>query len=85
MSARFGFQRYVRRDPTAAALTAYRWSSGYATGGNAFDAFPQAWRDQMLAHAPARPSREMDQMVRPHPSRAAIRSITCPVTVIEAS
>ena len=27
--------------------------------------------------------REMDQMMRPYPSRAAIRSIACPVTVIE--
>jgi len=82
MAARFGFQRHVRRDATAAALTAYRWSSGYATGGNAFDAFPEVWQEQMLAHAPAT-VREMDQMIRPHPSRAAIRSITCPVTVIE--
>ncbi|MEK6250940.1 MAG: hypothetical protein AABM43_03175 [Actinomycetota bacterium] len=27
--------------------------------------------------------REMDQMMRPYPARAAIRSIACPVTVIE--
>jgi pimeloyl-ACP methyl ester carboxylesterase len=26
---------------------------------------------------------EMDQMIRPYPTRAAIRSIACPVTVIE--
>lgn len=82
MSARLGFQRYVRRDPTAAALTMYRWSGGYKTGGNGFDAFPEAWREQMLAHAPAT-LREMDQMMRPYPSRAAIRSIACPVMVIE--
>jgi len=35
-----------------------------------------------LAHAPAT-LREMDQMIRPHPTRAAIRSIACPVTLIE--
>ena len=60
----------------------YRWASGYKTGGNAFDALPEAWREQMLAHAPAT-LREMDQMIRPYPTRAAIRSIACPVTVIE--
>jgi hypothetical protein len=52
------------------------------TGGNAFDALPEAWRAQMLAHAPAT-LRKMDQMIRPYPTRAAIRSIACPVTVIE--
>jgi len=82
MSARLGFQRSVRRDPAAAVLTSYRWAGGYKTGGNAFDGFPDAWREQMLAHAPAT-LREMDQLVRPYPSRKAIRSIACPVTVIE--
>jgi pimeloyl-ACP methyl ester carboxylesterase len=82
MAARSAFQRYVRRDPASAALTMYRWASGYKTGGNAFDAFPEAWREQMLAHAPTT-LREMDQMRRPYPTRAAIRSIACPVTVIE--
>src|SRR4029077_243321 len=71
-----------RRDPASAALTMYRWAGGYKTGGNAFDALPGAWREQMLAHAPAT-LREMDQMIRPYPTRAAIRSIACPVTVIE--
>jgi pimeloyl-ACP methyl ester carboxylesterase len=82
MAVRSGFHRYGRRDPAAAALTMYRWASGYKTGGNAFDALPEAWREQMLAHAPAT-LREMDQMVRPYPTRAAIRSIACPVTIIE--
>jgi len=82
MSARSNFQRYVRRDPTAAALTLYRWASGYKTGGNTFDTLPEEWRAQMLAHARAT-LREMDQMIRPYPTRAAIRSIACPVTVIE--
>lgn len=36
----------------------------------------------MLVHAPAT-LREMDRLMRPYPSRAAIRSIACPVTVIE--
>jgi pimeloyl-ACP methyl ester carboxylesterase len=82
MTARSNFHRYVRRDPASAALTMYRWASGYKTGGNAFDALPAAWREQMLHHAPAT-LREMDQMIRPYPTRAAIRSIACPVTVIE--
>ena len=82
MSARLGFHRYVRRDPTAAVLANYRWAGGYKTGGNGFDTFPEEWREQMLAHAPAT-LREMDQLMRPYPSRAAIRSIACPVTVIE--
>ncbi len=82
MTAQSSFNRYVRRDPAAAALAMYRWASGYKTGGNAYDALPKAWREQMLAHAPAT-LREMDQMIRPYPTRAAIRSIACPVTVIE--
>ena len=82
MTARLGFHRYVRRDATAAVLTNYRWAGGYKTGGNGFDAFPEEWREQMLAHASAT-LREMDQLMRPYPSRAAIRSIACPVTVIE--
>ncbi len=82
MVARSSFHRYVRRDPIAAALTMYRWAGGYKTGGNAFDPLPEAWREQMLAHAPAT-LREMDQMIRPYPTRAAIRSIACPVTIIE--
>ena len=36
----------------------------------------------MLAHAPST-LREMDQMMRPYPSRAKIRSIKCPVSVVE--
>jgi pimeloyl-ACP methyl ester carboxylesterase len=82
MSARSSAQRYLRRDKTAAAQTMYRWASGYATGGNAFDAFPPAWQEQMRANA-ASTLREMDQLLRPYPSRAAVRSISCPVTIIE--
>jgi pimeloyl-ACP methyl ester carboxylesterase len=76
------FQRFVRRDPAAAAAAMYRWAGGYKTGGNAFDKFPPTWREQMLGHAPAA-LREMDQVRLPYPSRAAIRSIKCPVTIIE--
>jgi pimeloyl-ACP methyl ester carboxylesterase len=76
------FQRFVRRDPPAAAATMYRWAGGYRNGGNAFDNFPAAWREQMLSHAPAA-LREMDQVRRPYPSRADIRSINCPVTILE--
>jgi pimeloyl-ACP methyl ester carboxylesterase len=82
MAARSSFHRYVRRDPAAGALAMYRWASAYKTGGNAFDGLPEAWREQMLANASAT-LHEMDQMIRPYPTRAAIRSIACPVTVIE--
>ncbi len=82
MAARSAGHRYVRRDRATAAATMYRWASGYRTGGNAFDGFPQAWQQQMLAHASST-LREMDQMMRPYPSRATIRSIKCPVSVIE--
>ena len=82
MTVNVGFQRFVRRDPRAAAATMYRWAGGYKTGGNAFDKFPAAWREQMLGHAPVA-LREMVQVTRPYPSRAAIRSIRCPVTIIE--
>ena len=64
-----------------AAIT-YRWAGGYRTGGNAFDGFLEAWPQQMLAHARST-LREMDQMMRRYPSRMTIRSINCPVTVIE--
>ncbi len=82
MAVRSGFQRYVRRDAAAAALEMYRWASGYKTGGNAFDALPQAWREQMLAHAPAT-LREMDQMIRPYPGAGGDPFDCVPVTVIE--
>ena len=82
MAVRSAGNRYLRRDPAKAAATMYRWASGYRTGGNAFDGLPQAWRQQMLAH-PGSTLREMDQMMRPYPSRGRIRSIKCPVSVVE--
>ncbi len=84
MQLRSSIQRYLRRDAGAAAQTMYRWASGYTTGGNAFDGLPQAWQDQMTAHARST-LREMDQLLWPFPARSAIRSITCPVTVIVGS
>ena len=82
MQAQSWARRYLRRDTVAAAQTMYRWASSHTTGGNAYDRLPQEWRDQMTGHA-ASTVREMDQLILPYPSRAAIRSITCPVTVIE--
>lgn len=82
MTARSSFSRYVRRDRAAAAQAMYRWAGGYSTGGNAFDGFPLEWQQQMRGHADAT-LREMDQLLRPRPSRAAVRSIACPVTLIE--
>ena len=82
MQAKQTGRRYLRRDKEAAAQTMYRWSSGWKTGGNAFDGLPQDWQDRMVGSA-ASTLREMDQMLRPYPSRRTIRSITCPVTLIE--
>ena len=82
MQAKQSARRYVRRDKEAAAQTMYRWSSGWSTGGNAFDGIPQDWQDRMVGSA-ASTLREMDQMLRLYPSRKAISSITCPVTLIE--
>jgi pimeloyl-ACP methyl ester carboxylesterase len=82
MAARSAGHRYLRRDRAKAAATMYRWASGYETGGHAFDGLPDAWQQQMLAHARST-LREMDQMMRPYPSRATIRSIRCPVRLIE--
>lgn len=84
MQARSAAQRFLWRDAGAAATTMYRWASASRSGGNTFDALPQEWRDQMVRNGP-RTVREMDQLVRPYPSKAAIRSIGCPVTVIEGT
>lgn len=73
MTVRSGFHRYVRRAPASAALAMYQWASGYKTGGNAFDGLPEAWREQMLAHAPTT-LREMDQTIRPTLTRLERRS-----------
>jgi len=81
MSARFTAHR-ARRNQRAAAQTMYRWAGGYTTGGNAYDGYSAEWQEQMCAHA-ATTTREMDQLLRPYPSRKAIRSITCPVTMID--
>ncbi|MFL6090280.1 MAG: alpha/beta fold hydrolase [Aeromicrobium sp.] len=82
MQARSSFQRYLRRDSGSAAQTMYRWVSTSTRGGNTFDKIPQDWRDQMISNGPST-VREMNQLLRPYPSRANIRSITCPVTLIE--
>ena len=72
----------TRSFSAAAAQTMYRWSSGWARGGNTFDKLPQAWQDQMIGNG-ANTVREMDQLLRPYPTGSKIRSIACPVTVIE--
>lgn len=82
MQTRSLIQRYLLRDVAAAAQTMYRWVSSSTQGGNTFDSLPQAWRDQMVSNGPST-VREMDQLLRPRPSRAEIRAITCPVTIIE--
>lgn len=82
MQARSSAQRYLRRDPGAAAQAMYRWSSASTQGRVTFDTLPQEWQDQMTRNGPST-VREMDQLLRPYPSLAAIRSVTCPVRLIE--
>jgi pimeloyl-ACP methyl ester carboxylesterase len=82
MQTRASICRYVRRDAGAAAQVMYRWASGSGAGGNTFDTLPQAWQDQMTLNGPTT-VREMDQLMMPYPSKAAIRAINCPVTIIE--
>lgn len=82
MQTRSSINRYLRRDAGAAAQTMYRWASGSTAGGNTFDTLPQSWQEQMIRNGPTT-VREMDQLMRPYPSKAAIRSIACPVTIIE--
>jgi pimeloyl-ACP methyl ester carboxylesterase len=82
MQTRSSVQRYLKRDAAEAARTMYRWASASTNGGNSFDRLPQGWQDQMITNGPST-VREMDQLLRPYPSRSAIRSITCPVTLIE--
>jgi pimeloyl-ACP methyl ester carboxylesterase len=79
MSVKSNLTRVVRRNPRAAAAVMYRWASRYTTGGNAFDAYPDGWRDTMLAHAPTT-LREMDQVTRFTLSRFALGRIRCPIT-----
>jgi pimeloyl-ACP methyl ester carboxylesterase len=82
MGLRSAAQRHLRRDPAAAARTMYRFVSGRSTGGNSFDELPPAWQDQMSRNG-STTVREMDQLLLLHPRRAAIRSISCPVTLID--
>lgn len=82
MQTRSSAQRYLRRDPGAAAQAMYRWSSASTGGAITFDTLPEAWQEQMTRNGPSTVL-EMDQLLRPYPSLAAIRSITCPVRVIE--
>ena len=60
----------------------YRWASGYTAGGNTFDTIPEEWREQMIRNGP-NTVREMDQLMWPYPSKAAICSVACPVTIVE--
>jgi pimeloyl-ACP methyl ester carboxylesterase len=82
MQTKSSIRRYLRRDAGAAAQIMYRWASGSTAGGNTFDTLPPAWRDQMIRNGP-NTVREMDQLMWPYPSKAAIRSIACPVTILE--
>ena len=71
----------LRRDPEGAALRYYRWATGYADGGNQFDACPEEW--QRTAVNDARTAlREMVQAMVPGPGTAAVRRIARPTSVL---
>ena len=71
----------LRRDLEGAALHYYRWATRYETGGNAFDNYPLQWRRAGAEHARAS-LREVLQLVPPRPPARAVRSLSCPVTLV---
>lgn len=73
-------KRWLLRDEEGAATGLYRWITAYRTGGNQYDALPPEWQRVGTAHAHAA-LREVTQLMRPWPSRRALGSIVCPVTL----
>lgn len=74
-------RRWLLRDDEGAAVGLYRWVTRYRTGGNQYDSLPEGWRRTGSAHAHAA-LRELGQLMRPWPSGKALRSISCPVTLM---
>jgi len=85
---RFGmrseFARRIRRDERRAALEVFEFALAYRDGGSQFDRFPADWREAMLASAAATVT-ETDHLRHPYPTRRALASITCPVTLLQGS
>lgn len=69
------------RDPEGAAVAFYRWATRYTTGGNQFDAYPEAWRRTGTEHA-GTALRELAQLLPLRPTRRALRRLTVPVWVV---
>lgn len=69
------------RDPEGAAVGYYRWTSGYTTGGNAYDSYPEEWRSTAIHHARAT-LREVLQLIPPWPPARAVRDLSCPTTIL---
>jgi pimeloyl-ACP methyl ester carboxylesterase len=81
--AQLAYRRWIRRDLRAAVLGYYRWATRYTTGGSAWDRLPREWRDLALedGHIEATLN-EIDQLLRPWPSKADVASISTPVTLV---
>lgn len=75
--------RLLRRDPEAAAVGFYRWTSAHMSGGNGFDPLPEAWKGVAIEHADA-VFHEIPQLIRPWPRPRDVRRISCPVTIVFA-
>jgi 3-oxoadipate enol-lactonase len=80
-SMRIEYARRIRRDQRRAAQELFDFALAYRTGGNQFDRFPEDWRESMLASAEATVA-ESDHLRHPYPSRRALSSISCPVTLV---
>jgi len=82
--ARIEYARWVKRDERRAAQELFDFALACRGGGTQFERFPVEWRESMLSSAPA-VIRETSQLMRPFPSRAALASIRCPVTLMQGS
>ena len=75
----------LARGPREGALRFYRWASQFrGTGENAFDAYPEAWREQMLDNHPAlfAEARLGSGAAGEALGREALSGISCPVTLL---
>ena len=75
----------LRHGPREGALRFYRWASQFrGTGENAFDAYPEAWREQMLDNHPAlfAEARIGSGAAGETLGRDALRGIACPMTLL---
>ena len=80
----FEYARRIRRDRRRAALEVFEFALAYRDGGCQFDRFPEDWRESMLTAADATIA-ETDHLRRPYPTRQALSSISCPVTLLQGS